>query len=491
MNMEGASNDELYRIVTTSKDKDVRVQAIRRITDEMMLTDIALNSTQALMRKTAVENENLKNQETLARIVLNDETDSIRLPALKKVHDEHLLMNIAMNEKRKKGRYGLFAGNNELLFLALDRLDLNRENIRKPLLEGAYMEMMMHILKNVDDLDSIKEEFEEMLDNMHYYAKRCSDEWELWILAKYSPEDWTRGNALINPNFKDEDLLYDVMKSLQKSENRRNRREACMKISNVDYLTDIAINDPYKDIRQYAEEKVCKITGDENLIKNIRKNNPSARLSKLTDIDDEQTLIDIAKHDSHINVRKAAIERIDDDETLTDIARNDEWCVSDVAMDRIGDEKTLIDIYNNTKDYKIKKNVIRHVDDPIFLAKVAKNSDEGTMTRAFAAGRITSQKTLRDIAISAPREVAIAAVDNPHLEKDTYLYEIILKTRITYWSYSRNSIRDNVMIHAILKLNDKRLLKKLLEKNLDKPRYKRTAIDSVEMFIKNRLKELE
>lgn len=97
--------------------------------------------------------------------------------------------------------------------------------------------------------------------------------------------------------------------------------------------------------------------------------------------------------------------------------------------DKIEDEQILIDIYNNTKDYKIKKNVIMHIDNPIFLAKVAKDSNEGIMTREVAASRITSQKTLRDIAINAPRQVGIAAVDNPHLKKDTYLYEYYPENR--------------------------------------------------------------
>ena len=161
MNMEGLSNDELYDIVKTSKSKNIRYKAIRRITDEKMLVDIALNSAQMLMRKTATENENLKNQEVLTQIVLNDKIDIIRILAVEKVYDENLLTNIEKKKKKKKDMYGYFCGNNELLFLALDKLDLNDENIRKPLLEGAHREMMMHILKNVDNLDSIKDEFME------------------------------------------------------------------------------------------------------------------------------------------------------------------------------------------------------------------------------------------------------------------------------------------------------------------------------------------
>lgn len=494
MNMEGLSNDELYDIVKTSKSKNIRYKAIRRITDEKMLVDIALNSTHMLMRKTAIENENLKNQEVLTQIVLNDKIVSIRIRAVEKVYDENLLMNIAMNEKREKDMYGYFCGNNELLFLALDKLDLNDENIRKPLLEGAHKKMMMHILKNVDNLDSIKDEFVERLDEINY-GDWITDEKELWILAKYSSDSLKRDLAVLNSNFKDEDLLYDVIKNCQRSKFDHVRREACKKITNVDYLIDIAINDPFKKNRNYAERKVCEITGDKTLIQNIRNNNPEARLSKLSGIDDEQALIDIAKHDSHINVRKAAIDKIDDEETLVDIARNDEWCVSDLAMDKIEDEQTLIDIYNNTKDFKIKKNVIRHIDNPIFLAKVAKDPNDNRMAREYAASRITSQKTLRDIAINSTREVGIAAVDNPHLKKDTYLYEIILKTKITYvnmwsWGIERASIKDNVRIHAIWKLNDKKLLKRLLQKNLENPKFS-FAIDSVEMHIKNRLKELE
>ncbi|MBR5503041.1 MAG: HEAT repeat domain-containing protein [Methanobrevibacter sp.] len=474
------TNEELFEIVKNTKYKDERREAIGKITDEEMLVNIALNSKNVSTKKFAIENENLKNEKMLLQIALNDNSDIILYACIKKItKGEHLIKIM----RKIRPYHFSFEGS---IMPCLEKFDYSKKDLVKELFHlNITADEFGYILSKIDDYDYFDKEIGIKLEKLvsKFTIDDITNEKWLHIIACYYPDELVKKNVLRNPNLKNEELVMDVMKHIQNHNYTGLRYDLCKKITNVDYLIEIAKNDPAKEIRKYAEEKILDSTRDSKIIRDIHKNNPQARLNRIKKIDDEEKLVEIAKNDTHINVRKAAIDKIDDEEILQEIGENDEdWCVSQEAFSSF-DEKRLIKIFEDRNQaLNIRILALKNIKSQGYLFKVASryNSQDGIekdTCRYNATKLIRDEKRLLEIAMENTGYYALNAIRSPYLKNNAYLIKIIKK-------FNTGSFHDEIVVNtAIRKLTDKNRLKSL-SKN-------KSLMENHGNEIRRRLSELE
>jgi len=154
--------------------------------------------------------------------------------------------------------------------------------------------------------------------------------------------------------------------------------------------------------------------------------------------DDAAILIQIARSDRDIGVRRLAIERITTAEVLAEIAASEpERSLRDLAGDRaaqlwlsracgeepeaaasalsgiikLGDQRALVDVVVRAEIATIRKRAFGELRDPRALCELAK-SDAAQDLRTAAVARIDDGDVLRALAIdTTQKEVGLAAVD--------------------------------------------------------------------------------
>lgn len=457
------TNEELLEIARSAKDKNIRRQAILKITDEKMLFDIAMNSSLQNTRKAAVDNDNFKNQVMLEKVAVNDHSHAVLNACIGKITNSHSLFRIFHHYRRVP----------YVRMECLRKMDLSNRKVAEMILYSPLSEAeFRYVVTRIDNLDYFSDNISRRLNYFipkyfsEYICDEITDERYLCVIACYHPDDTAKSYAVHNSNLKDEKLMTYVMKHLQSHKYLRFRNYLCRKITDIDYLTYIAEYDPSSKIRKYAEEKILSLTGDAGIISEISKNNPKARLKQLENITDEQELIKIAKSDTNINVRKAAIDMISDKETLIDIAERDvDYCVSAEAMANIDDKKRLIEMFENRSlPTETRVEALKAINNQTYYFKIATtyypgrgHTIEQENIRCAATRLITNQKQLVKIATENWKPVRMEAVKNPHLKNNEYLLKII---RTNTWKYTDGKL---IAKTAINKMTNPKSLKLLLK----------------------------
>jgi hypothetical protein len=154
--------------------------------------------------------------------------------------------------------------------------------------------------------------------------------------------------------------------------------------------------------------------------------------------DDAATLIQIARTDRDIGVRRLAIERIDKADVLAEIAAAEQalslrdlageraaqlWlhhaCSEDLekagtaltGMIKLGDQRVLVSVVVRAENPTIRKRAFGELSDPRALSELAR-SEAPQELRTAAVGRIDDAEVLRALAIdTTQKEVGLAAVD--------------------------------------------------------------------------------
>ncbi len=95
------NQSKLERVVRESMDNEVRFEALRRLTDQAILTNIATNTGKSRkwlspdFRAQAIKK--LTDQETLVLLARNDEFSEVRFAALQRIEDQYILADIIKN----------------------------------------------------------------------------------------------------------------------------------------------------------------------------------------------------------------------------------------------------------------------------------------------------------------------------------------------------------------------------------------------------------
>ncbi len=91
---------DIFRSRHKSSDFTTRLRAVKEITDQAILREIALNDSHRKVRKAAVHK--LKNQDILKEIARNDSRSMVRVAAVSRIADQPFLIGIARDDPKSK-----------------------------------------------------------------------------------------------------------------------------------------------------------------------------------------------------------------------------------------------------------------------------------------------------------------------------------------------------------------------------------------------------
>jgi len=208
------------------------------------------------------------------------------------------------------------------------------------------------------------------------------------------------------------------------------RAEAVKKLTNLKLLFDIAerkSESSYLVSREAAgrlrelQMETVSVLDDQMSLVDIAKNDRSVdvRCAAVNKLVDQEILFIIAKTDNSEDVRHAAINQITDQRILADIAKEAETAeISVMAVEKLTDQNLLAEIIRNEKEYSYydtyKVAVKKLVDQDILLYVM--NNEDSFVIRKLAVKNITNQETLADIAMNDNnihvRETAYEMVTN-------------------------------------------------------------------------------
>ena len=92
------NQETLINAVFSIDDADIQRMLLRKITDENLLADFALNNRNPFIRREAIQNPNLTNLNTISEIIKNDDDELNRVLAIYKIPDGEALLEIIFNK---------------------------------------------------------------------------------------------------------------------------------------------------------------------------------------------------------------------------------------------------------------------------------------------------------------------------------------------------------------------------------------------------------
>lgn len=339
-------------------DLDIRRPLLRKITDEKILTDFALNSGNPFIRREAIQNPNLADFEIICEIIKNDCDELNRVIAIYKIPDSESLIELIFNESLHH-RLAQIAQNTNFLsddyFLNI----LDRET------DEYSRQVSVSFLGDGEILDGI-------------------------ILNETS--DKIREDAIKNPNFTNQKIMDDLILN---DENPEILFEVVSRIENQELLGNFIINNlEPNDVIFKAISRIRDISLLERLSvhpdSKIRLE-AVKRISQLSDVNG--ILRDIALTESDEKICLIAIKSMKTRNDLIEVAKNrQEKNIRISALKQIKDKK-LIDNYLGS----IFTHSLKDVPFIFSLKEMALNDKDGDI-RKIATSKIMDKGFLEEIA---------------------------------------------------------------------------------------------
>lgn len=352
------NQDVLIRVSKSHRDETLKRQAIRKITDEEILADFALNDSNEYTRREAISNPNLKDLDILYEIIRFDSDEFNRIMAIYKIPDaeslvkiiykkpiHHRLVEIAQNIS--------FSLNNYFLKILETETDEYRRQVAVNFITDS------DILENIV-LNGVNDEIRaDAIKNRSFKNQRILDD---LILDESNPKVLFQivsriQNQELLSRFIEDRLDYndvivkaisrlhdnDLLESLAIHPDLRIRLEAVKKISKLknqdELLRDIALTEISEDISivavgamnvRNALIEVADRRREKNIrIKALNQINPKRLLDNFTgsiirnslaDLPFELALKNMALNDSDEDIRKLATSKLNDELTLYEIS---------------------------------------------------------------------------------------------------------------------------------------------------------------------------
>jgi hypothetical protein len=187
------------------------------------------------------------------------------------------------------------------------------------------------------------------------------------------------------------------------------------------------------------------------------------RAEAVRNLDDNETLVRVARDDADARVRRIAVKRIDDAAVLEDIAARDAdagirelasgkaaelWVAAAIsgkapALERLKNERDLADVARRAPSDEIRKNALLRITDDRVLADLARRADAGADLRQAALPRIRDAAVLKELALADDKSLALAAV--ARIDDPAALDEIARSARA---KAARQAARDRLPASA-------------------------------------------
>lgn len=428
VNHIGDNQEVLKDIALNAKFYTSRLEATKRITDENVLFDIAMNDMsvsvtqmamlciddEELLRETIFQCphtshaiKRIENQSILLDIIKGDCPDFYRSDACRKISDEKDLKDIFLNDSnidvrrqaisnyhlRDKAFLADVAFNDPDPYIrqsAVSNYNLSDETILKEIAlndsEGIVCRAAVEKIENINILEDI--------------IYRIDDAYACWkILGK--------------ENFTNQRILEEFGLSSQE----KDVREVCArKITNKEILEEIALNDESEYVRSEAIENP-NFT-DQDLLKSLALNDESesVRRQSLRKITDNDFLCEIF-YNGDESVRSSACGGIIDENVLKYIVENerDEY-IQRIACWRIEDVEFLKWAVGYYGDY-LAMDICSRIDDEEFLAETLMKSNDGNLRYRACTNPNLNDENAFSYALQNDSNEAIRKISSRNLKR--------------------------------------------------------------------------
>ena len=348
----------LIDAVNNFEDIDIQRILLRKITDEKILADFALNNENPFIRREAIQNPSLTDLNTISKIIENDEDELNRLIAIYKISNKESLFELVFNESLHHRLPQIVQNTN---FISDDYF-LN-------ILDGETDEYSRQVAVNfIGD--------GEILDNI--------------ILNESS--DKIRADAIKNHNFTNQKIINDLILN---NKNPKILFECVSKIENQELLANFIVkNLESNDVIFKAISRVEDISLLEKLSvhpdSKIRLESVK-RISQFSDVDG--ILREIALTESDEEICLIAIMSMKFRNDLIEVAKNrQEKNIRISALKQIKDKKLIGNYLESISTHSLK-------DAPfIFSLNEMALNDEDEDVRKIATSKIMDKGFLEEIA---------------------------------------------------------------------------------------------
>ena len=422
----------LIEFADSCSDETLKRLAIKKITDENILTNFAINDSNVYIRREAISNPNLNNLDVIFDIIRLDSDEFNRIMAIYKIPDEeslleiiykkplhHHLAEIAQNTNFSLNDYFLDIiknGNDEYERIVAVNFINDSEILEDIVLNEAIEDIRADAIKNNSFTNQmILEELIATESNPKILLETVSKLENQDLLEEFIKNNLEYNNVIVKAisKVRNKDLLRD----LSSHPDSRIRLEAVNRISKFkkadELLRDIALSESEEDICLIAvnamkirndlievadkrKEKNIRITALNQIKAKRLLDNFTGSIfrNSLRDLPFEFALEKMAINDSDEDIRKIATTKINDERKLYEIASGGDVNSID-AQNRL--DSLYEDIKRIDKDF-ILKDLINCSDSNVSAMAQATLDDLGSWrSRISKINEITDINTLKDI----------------------------------------------------------------------------------------------
>lgn len=357
----------LIDVATSSNDELIKRQLVRKITDENILTNFALNDDNPYIRREAIQNPNLRNLNVICDIIRFDDEEFNRIMAIYKIPDKESLLEIIHDSSLHHRLHEIAQYTN-----------FNLNDYFLNVLEDGTDEYGMHVAVNFIRNEDILEK----------------------IILSQSNDD-IRADAIKNSNFTNQDILekliatesspkvlFEVVSKIQSqellSDYIKNNLEysevtvkAISKVENLEVLEELS-SYPDSGIRLEAVKRISEFEDNDGVLLNISlsENDEKICLEAINAMTVRNDLIAVADKRQETNIRLAALNRIKTKRLLDNyrgtVIRNS---LSDLPF-----EAALKYMALHDEDLEIRKIAASKLNDKHDLEEVISIGDAASQT---------------------------------------------------------------------------------------------------------------
>ena len=489
----------LIKVSKSGSDETLKRQAIKKIADEEILTDFALNDSNEYIRREAILNPNLKNLDVLYKIIKSDSDEFNRIMAIYKIPDTESLLEI-IYKKPLHHRLAEIAQNTNFSLndYFTDIFETEKDEYKRQVAINFITDS--DILENAvlnecnDEIraDAIKNKSfknQEMLDGLILNESNPKVLFEIVskiqnqeLLSRYVEDHLDYNEVIVKAISRLHNMV--LLEKLASHPQYRIRFEAVKKISKLknqdELLRDIALTETCEEICVVAVGsmnirndliEVADKRREKNIrIKALNQIKPKRLLDNFTgsiirnslaDLPFEFALEKMALNDSDDDIRKLATSKLNDERILYEISSGDDVNSIDaqIRLDSLFEE-------------------IKRIDNDLILKQLADCND--TKVSSMAKDRMDDLKTWKS-RIAEINEINdintlkdISQNDFNYLvrsEAEGKLEKILFHIRLDEIGNESNQEKLKAIVNdegfsqeirrkAILKINDEELLKK-------------------------------
>lgn len=356
------NQDALIEVAKYSNDEMLQRQAVKKITDEKILTDFALNDDDVFIRREAILNPNLVSLDVIFEIIRLDDDEFNRIMAIYKIPDKDSLLEIIF---KKSIRHRLseiaentyFSLNDYFLNSFKNESDDYKRQVEVNFInEGLVLEEII-LNDYCDDIrcDAIKNK---NFTNQEILEELISSESDPKILSQ------------VVSKIKNQDILAEFIKNhLQYSEVMV---KAISKVKNMNLLRDLS-NFPDSRIRLEAVKRISECSHNDKLLRDIAltENNEEICLEAIYAMDVRNDLIEVADKRPERKIRISALNRIKNKRLLDSYMQP----LAQIPLKDLPFEESLKNMALNDGDLEIRRLATSKLNEKPLLDEIASSGD--------------------------------------------------------------------------------------------------------------------